>query len=453
MMKKITKFFKNIFHSIAVFIDKKIVVPITKLVLFFTSRFDKSGRLFENWLSKSNTLLFISLFLAIVTFVIIDQKIIIFADNSAEVLKNQPVNVIYNEEAYVIEGLPETVDITLIGSKTDLYIAKQSSSHNVTVDLSGLKPGTHKVSIDYNQNTGAIDYMVNPSVATVIIYQKVSETKTLSVDLLNEDSLDSKLVIQNINYDTDKVIIKGAEHQLKEVAEVKALVDIEKLSSQDVGTQTLKDVPLKAYDVNGEVVDIEIVPSKIDVDIEIASPSKELPIKIIPKGDVSFGLAISAMNINETKVTAYGDLETLNDLKYIPVEIDVSGLKENKEYKVELSKPVGVKSLSVNNVTVNVTLDAVSSKDLKNVSIKYRNINEDLYSIQATSADSVAVDVNLKGVKSVIDNITADDITPYIDLTGYEEGEYEVEVKVEGSDSRVTYTSKTKKVKIKIIKK
>ena len=169
MMKKIIKFFKRTFHNIAIFIDKKIVVPITKLVLFFTSKFDKSGRLFENWLSKTNTLLFISLFLAIITFIVIDQKIIIFADNSAEVLKNQPVKTIYNEEAYVVEGLPETVDVTLIGGKTDLYIAKQSSSHEVTVDLSGLKPGTHKVNINYTSLMKEFDNTIDNYLVEIII--------------------------------------------------------------------------------------------------------------------------------------------------------------------------------------------------------------------------------------------------------------------------------------------
>ena len=192
---KIIKMIKRFIKKTSIFIDKKIVVPITKLVLLVTSKFDNNSRKFENLLSRNNTLLFISLFLAIVIFIVIDQKIIVFTDNAAEVLKNQPVTVIYNEEAYVVEGLPETVDITLIGSKTDLYIAKQSSSHEVTVDLNGLKPGTHKVNIEYNQNVGKIDYMVNPSSATVIIYQKVSETRTLSYDVLHQDNLDSKLLI------------------------------------------------------------------------------------------------------------------------------------------------------------------------------------------------------------------------------------------------------------------
>lgn len=448
-MKKLVN---SIFRPIANFVDQKIVTPITKLVLNITSKFDNSGKRLEKWLSKSNTLLFISLFLAVAIFIMIDQKILVYTDNTAEVLKNQEVKVIYNEEKYVVEGLPDAVDITLIGSKTDLYIAKQSTSHYVTIDLSGLKPGTHKVNIEYNQNNGSIEYMVNPSVTTVIIYEKVSETRTLSVDLLNQDSLDSKLIVENVNYNTDKVVIKGAAQQLEKVVEVKALVDLNNIPQQEAGNYTLTNIPLKAYDVEGEVVDVEIVPNTIEVEVQITSPSKELPIKIVPVGEVANNYAISSLTSSETKVIAYGDTETLNDLKYIPVNIDVSDLKENKEYKVEIEKPVGVKSLSVSSVTVTVNLSDVASKKIENVSIEPRNLSSE-YTANATSADAASVTVNLKGVKSVIDTITSDDVTAYIDLEGYTEGEYEVEVQVEGTDSKVQYTSMTKKVKIKIIKK
>ena len=446
------KMINNLFQNVGKFIDHRIITPITKLVLVITSKFDKSGKRLERWLSKSNTLLFISLFLAFAIFVMIDRKILLFTDNTAEVLKDQEVKVIYNEEKYVVEGLPETVDITLIGSKTDLYIAKQSTSHYVTIDLSGLKPGTHKVNIEYNQNNGSIDYMVNPSVATVIIYEKVSETRTMSIDLLNKDSLDSKLVVEKINYDTDKVVIKGAEHQLKEVVEVKALVDLNNLTANTAGTYTIKDVPLKAYNKDGEVVDVEIVPETIDVEVQIASPSKELPIKLVPVGDVASGYAISSMTSSETKVTVYGDSETLNNLKSIPVNVDVSGLKEGKTYKLQLEKPVGVKSLSINNITVTVGIGNVSNKKIDGVKISVKNLSDEYKATPVTESDA-EVTVNLKGVQSVINGITADDVIPYVDLAGYEPGNYEVEVKIEGTDSKVQYTSMTKKVKIKISKK
>ena len=450
-MKSLWKIIKSFFYKIWSFIDKSIVVPTTRLILGFTSKFDNSGKMIENWLSKSNTLLFTSMILAFIIFFVVDNKVLIFSESSAEVLKKQPVNVTYNEEAYVIEGLPETVDITLIGSKADLYFAKQSHSHDINIDLSDLKPGTHKVNIKYNQALPSIDYKVNPSVATVIIYSKVSETKTLTVDLLNQDRLNSKYVIKNVSVDTDKVVIKGAEHQLKEVATVKALVDINNLVKQEVGITTLKDIPLKAYNDKGDVVDVEIVPSKINAEIEIASPSKELPIKVVPKGDVAFGKAISTIDLSETKVTVYGTEEALADLKSIQVEVDVNGLNDSRQYKVEVKKPVGIKSMTVNNVTVNVTVDEVSNKEISGVNIQPRNLNE-IYTIQGISASDIEVPVVLKGVKSVIDQITADDIIAYIDLKGYGEGEHEVDVQVEGSDLRVQYMAKTKKVKVLIQK-
>ena len=246
IFKPLRIFFRNIWKII----DKKIVVPITKIVVLFSDSFKQSSKKIEKWLSKSNTLLFLSLFLAIITFVIIDQKILLFSENSAEVLKEQPVHATYNEEAYVVEGLPKKVDVTLIGRKADLYFAKQSPSQDITVDLSDLKPGMHKVNIKYNQILPSIEYKVNPSVATVMIYPKVSETRTVDTDILNQDSLDSKLVLKSVNLNTDKVVIKGAEHRLKEVSTVKALVDIENLVSQEEGTVELNDIPLKAYDKN-----------------------------------------------------------------------------------------------------------------------------------------------------------------------------------------------------------
>lgn len=449
---KILRAIKTFFRNLWKIIDRKIIIPATKVVLKITKKFDHSGKRIENWLSKSNTLLFLSLIMAVIVFIVIDQKIVTFTKSSAEVLRSQPVTAIYNEEAYVVEGLPESVDITLIGNKTDLFIAKQSPSYDIRIDLTGLKPGQHKVNIKYNQATTNLEYMVNPSVATVYIYDKVSETRSLSVDILNQDKLDSKLVIDDVKIDNDKVVIKGAEHQLKEVATVKALVDINNLVNPEVGTVTLKDIPLKAYDEKGNVVDVEIVPSTISAEIVISSPSKEVPIKVIPKGEVTFGKAISGLEVSTNKVTVYGPQSVLDELNYLPLEIDVTGLKTNRQSKVELVKPVGIKSMSINNVTVSITLDTVTEKNIENVKVISRNL-ADGYSASAVSAADGSVTVNLKGVASVLKDITADDIIAFVDLNGLAEGVHEVDVVIETTDTKVQYLSKTKKVSVRIAKK
>lgn len=443
---------KKLINGIAKIIDKTIIIPITKLILGITKNFDKSSKSFEKFLSKSNNLLFISLALAVTAFIVIDQKIIYYSESSAEVLSNQPVKAIYNEEAYVVEGLPEAVDITLIGNTANLYIAKQSGTNDVTVDLTGLKAGTHKVEFKYNQGISSVNYKVNPSYATVIIHNKVSLSTTMSIDILNQDKLNDKIIIDDISIKDDSVVVRGAEKQISKVASVKALVDVNNLSTQETGTTTLKDIPLKAYDEKGNVIDVELVPSKVDAEVVLSSPTKELPIKVIPQGEVAFGKAISTIKTSETKVNVYGTTESLEGLNYIPIYIDVNNLSEDTEYKLEIEKPVGIKSMSINNITVNISLDSVADKDINNIAIESRNLGSD-YKVSALSSEDSFVTVNAKGVQSVLDGLTADNIKAYIDLSGYTEGEYEVDVNVEGQDVRAQYTSKTKKVKIKITKK
>lgn len=448
-MKKKTN---NSFSKISKFFDKYVIMPITRLVVGISEGFGGKGKVLESWLSKTNTLLFISLFLAITMFIVIDQKILVYSDNSAEILRNQPVNAIYNSEAYVVEGLPENVDITLIGSKADLYIAKQAPAGEVTVDLSNMKIGQHKVELKYNQASTSIEYKVNPSVATVYIYPKVSDTRTVTIDLLNQDSLDAKLNVDNVTLDTDKVVIKGADYQLKKAATVKALVDVTNIAKQEVGTYTLKDVELKAYDKDGNAVGVEVVPATVEATVTVTSPSKTVPVRIVPVGSVAFGQAISSISQSVNEVTVYGTSEALSSLQYIPIEISVEGIKSKTDFNVEIEKPAGVRFMSANMVKATVLLDTVTEKTIDGIRIDVKGLGEGLSAQGHTAADT-KISVTVKGTSSVVDSLKAEDITATVDLTGLSAGEHKgVAVSVSGSDVRVEYTAKTKTVDIDIYK-
>ena len=77
---------------------------------------------------------------------------------------------------------------------------------------------------------------------------------------------------------------------------------------------------------------------------------------------------------------------------------------------------------------------------------------ENGYVVQALSEQYSSVSVIVNGSKSVIDSLDTTTITAYIDLTGLTEGEHEVPVKVTGEDTRLTYTSRVKTIKVKITK-
>lgn len=447
-MKKIINFFKLIFN----FFDRCLIIPITKIVFKITKSISKPNKRIDTWLSKSTTLLFLSLFLSITIFIVVDRKIITFSNHSAEVLKEQIIDVIYNEEQYVVEGLPQTVDVTLLGSKADLYIAKQSSNNGVTVDLTGLTPGTHKVNIEYEQGLSGIEYSVNPSVATVIIYKKVSDTRELTYDLVNTSKLDNTLIVNNVSLNVDEVTIRGAEYKLDQVTTVKALIDLDQLSKKEAGTQVINDIELKAYDVKGNIVDVEFVPSKVSAEIELASPSKVVPLNFVSKGNLSTGKAISKYTFSQNQVTIYGDSETLESINSIDVNVDVSNIKEDSTFKVEIIKPTGVKTISTNYVNVSLEVTDSSSEPIEfEVALTGINVGDGLIA-QAIDNENGFITVEVQGASSVISSIDKSDIMVYVDLEGLTEGTYTKEIIVKGSNPLVIYKAKRTEATVTISK-
>ena len=451
---------KNPFKVIIKFFDKIIITPITKFILNFgnLSKGNKTG--IERVLNNKQSLLIISLIAAFTIFYTVDQKTTSLIDNSAEVLYGQPVRAIYNEELYVVEGVPKTADVTLIGRKWDVYLAKQYPADEIVLDLQDLKVGTHRVNTKYKQSVLSVDYRLDPSSVTVVIYEKMSVNKELTYDVIHKDKLDTKLNIENVTLSRDDVIIKGADdasakNSLSKVASVKALIDIEKMPKESngttkVGSVTMKDVPLVAYDKDGKLMDVEIVPKTVEATIKISSPNKTVPIKIETKGNLE-NKSIKSLTPSNESVVIYGSESALANIDYVTAEIDIQGISTDKKFTVNLKKPSGIRQMSLDKITVDMKVDSVSTREITGIKINSINLGSGL-KVQALSKDDSNISVILTGTSSVLKEIDPSSITAYIDLSDLSEGDHEVEIKVNGTDNRVTYTSKIKKVKIRISK-
>ena len=405
LIKKIYKFF-----------DKRVIVPVTKLILNLGRAAKKLYKPLESVAKTKSTTIIVSLLIAVAIFIVVDMRSTTLLETSAKVLYNQPVTAAYNDEEYVIEGLPETVDITMIGTKANLYLAKQLPTQAVTVDLSDLKVGVHQVELKYKQAITSVEYKLDPSTVTVVVSPKQSLTKSVSEEIINLDKLDSKLSVESINLNKDEVIVKGTEDQIKEVATIKALVNIGDLSDPKVGSNKLKTVPVVAYDKDGKKLNVELVPSELEATINIESPSKEVPLEINPVGidKIVFGKSIESITANVSKVTIYGKNEVLDSISKLTVNIDVTDLKDNKKYTKSIKKPKGIRDISTKTVTVEVKLGDESSTELSGVKLSYKNLNSN-YSVQVSQDSTTEIPVILKGVNSVIKEISATDIEAYVD--------------------------------------
>ena len=439
-------------REIIKFIDKKIIIPITRFFVFIGEKIKLTDKPLERSLSKKSSMIILSLVLAVIIFFIVDRRNATLLEKNAEVLYNVPLNATYNNEEYVIEGLPKTVDITLIGTKANLYLAKQLPTQDVTVDLSDLKPGVHKVNLKYKQSITSVEYKLDPSVVTVVVNNKQSETREIGVDTVNLDKLDSKLSISKIKLDSDEVIIKGTSENIANVSAIKALIDIKEMVDPKSGSNILRDVALIAYDSKGNKMNVEMVPSKVTATIDIESPSKEVPLKIQTTGNVVFGKAIREINSNVQKLTIYGDSKTLESTNSIVVKLDVNNLKNDKDYTVTIKKTTGIREISQKVANIKITLDDESTTEISGVRLSYINLNSN-YTAQLIGENNTEISVILKGVESVIKNIDSTKVEAYVDLEGLGVGEHKVKIKVKGDDSRVNYESKVTEATIKIAEK
>ncbi len=453
LLNKILKFFKKLFKVLYKIIDVIIITPLSKLAYFISDHIGKNVT-FDKVLNNNNTLLYISLACAFIAFIVVNRKVINLTETEAIVLSNQTVNVEYNEEAYVVEGVPDVADIVLMGRKSDLYLAEQLKDHKLTLDLTELGVGTHKVNIKYNNPINTLEPKIDPSRITIVIYPKVSESRTLTTDILNTDKLNSTLVISSVELDRDEVIIKSYKEKLEKVASVKAIVDVNALNASSAGTYTLENVKLVAYDESGtEIKDIEIVPETVTATVTITSPSKVVPINVVPVGEVASGSAIASITPNVKSVTLYGEESVLESISEIKVEVDVSGLSADKTYQETIVKPNGIRSMSSTNVTIKVTMEKETSKEFKDIPITFENLDTSKYQALASNEQSTKVDVVVKGVASLLNQLEPADINAYVDLSNLEEGTVRVPVMVTGSDVRLNYTSRTTMIEVVIVKK
>ena len=285
------------------------------------------------------------------------------------------------------------------------------------------------------------------------MYKKVSDTRELTYDLVNTSKLENTLIINSVKLDVNEVTIRGAEYKIDQVTTVKALIDLEQISSKELGTQTINDIELKAYDVKGNIVDVEFVPTKVNAEIELSSPSKIVPLNFVATGTLATGKAIGRYTFSQNEVTIYGDNQTLEEIKSIDVNVDVSEIKEDSTFKVEIKKPSGVKSVSTNYITVSLEITDASSDPISfDIALTGMNVGNGFIA-QPLDDDNGFITVEVQGASSVLSSINKSDIIVYVDLEGLTEGTYTKEIIVKGTNPLAIYKPKRTEATIVISKK
>ncbi|WP_144534113.1 CdaR family protein [Bacillus pumilus] len=359
-------------------------------------------------------------------------------------LTDIPVKAYYDDEKYVVTGVPQTVNVTIKGSTSAVKTARQTKNFEIYADMQNLSTGTHKVELKARDVSKGLTLSINPSVTTVTIQEKTTAEFPVETEFYNQNKIKDGYSPEQPIVNPKKVTVTGSKDVIDKISVIKAFVNLE-----DVDQQIEKEAKLTVYDSSGNELPVELSPSVVNITVPISSPSKKVPFKIERTGSLPDGISISSIETSPSEVTVYGSQKVLDSLDFIDgVKLDLSKIKDDTEIDADIPMPDGVKKVSPETVKIKVKVATAQEKKIDNVPISIVGLSKDLTS-EFVNPSSGRLTLTAKGSKSAIDKLKASDVEAYINVGDLNEGTHEVTVQVNGPQN-VTWTLSRSKVKVKL---
>lgn len=181
------------------------------------------------------------------------------------------LKLLYNEEAYVVEGAPEEIEIIIYGDDAYTYLVDRNNDYEVFLYLRDFKASDKKQKVHIQTSFDSRKVVIKPvqKYAEILISDKVASAFSLEYKIINEDKLKDK-TIKNVTLSYGDVVCRGSKKNLDKIATVKAIYDLADAPVLDRGRVSLESKYIQAFDKFGkEVQNVEIAPKTIGASIEI----------------------------------------------------------------------------------------------------------------------------------------------------------------------------------------
>ncbi|AQY51752.1 hypothetical protein PWEIH_01140 [Listeria weihenstephanensis FSL R9-0317] len=419
-----------------------------------------------------------------------------------DVINNVPVEVYYDKDNMTVSGVPDTVDVTVTGTKGLVQLAKSQANVIAYIDLTNAKAGTQSVKIEVKNLSDRLKSTINPATAKVTLSEKV--TKKYSVDVeLNKSVIADGYEAGDLTTDPKKVSITGSQATLDQIAYVKATVSDEKDQTSSFTTKAT----VSAFDVNLNKLDVEIDPGEVEVNVPVSKIGKTVPLRFTQSGSpADKTVTISSITSDDRRVTIIGPDTVTDKIEQITIPIDVTQITADKTIEVTVPVPTGATSVTPSTVKVKIktgkkqsdqsssevnedtgqpseedtttkvpdtstdkkdtatddskedttddTADKEASTEFKQVPISIVGLtNSSTFNTEFLDPTSGKVDITISGLQKELDAVGRNDFNVVADLTGLQEGTHTVTLTVHGLATKLTFSLSQSKAEIQVIKK
>lgn len=318
------------------------------------------------------------------------------------------------------ENLSITLDIR--GNASDIYSVKVED-FKLESDLSAyvVKKGENKIPVEIKKSPQSIRIANNENLWVKIDLDELKQ-KVVSIKVVLEGKAREGFYAMQPTMNYKEVKITGPEASINSVSHVVARCNI-----KDFYKDINIGVPLQPEDSSGAVVkNVSVKPDLVQIGVPIKK-IKSVPVNIKTQGKLENSGILKSIVSTPEKIEIAGEEKVLTNINALDTEsIDLNKLAGKDVVEVKVIVPSGINLVNSNGIVkAKIDFDKGIQKQL-NLNIQTRNIGNNFTATLEKDKTSVTV----SGSESVINNLKAEELACYVDLSNLTEGEHEVPVKV-----------------------
>lgn len=328
------------------------------------------------------------------------------------------------------------ISVTVSGPKSVVTDLK-TSDIAATADLSKVTAFTDYVDIQVQvvkdgQVLNNVEAVPRTSALKLSIENR--DTNTYAVNVNTTGTPANGYAVASTTTSPTYIKVTGPTSLVEGVASVGVDVDI---SGAKGTVNTQSDINM--YDSDGNIIaneELEMSSETADVIVEMAR-TKTVPVVVKTSGTPSQDCVVTGTSLSQTSVVISGQQEALSKIDNITIPssaVSVDGLSEDKTYTFKLTDyvPSGVKIVSDSRLQVTVKISKASTKTvhISSDAIKIENVSSGYNAV----IEGTGIDVIISGTGTILENISATDITCNVNAAGLSAGTHSVDVSVSVPD-------------------
>ncbi len=341
-----------------------------------------------------------------------------------------PIEVVNVPPNLAVSSLSETLVSVRISAPESVFERLSVDDFHARVDLSAATAREVRVPVIVTTENRRVEIIEpSPREITVTLEPVTSRTVPVEVDLVGAPPIGFE--VGDVTPSLTEVRVSGPETLINQLrtgcAEVNLATGIKVSFTQTV---VLKGKNLRCGDIQG----VTFEPSDVTVDVEMRQVVFSAGFVVAPvvRGTPAQGFRIASVSVEPGIVRISGPvdvLQSINAIAGIPTEdVSVDGATAGViTQTVGLKVPPGAQVQGASQVTVRVTIAAVTGERLFEVVPEVRNVAPGLKSTLATPV----VRLVLQGEVNILNALSPADIPVFLDANGLDAGLHLLEVRVQ----------------------